>query len=672
MTGRSRRSSWIRGAACLVALLVASGCAPKSVRVADQFARDGNWDGAILIYQEALSKRPDDAALQDKLNRAKLESAKRYHERGVALLEQGALPQAVDALKQAVALSPNTEVYRVALGRALKLKDAEDRYQSGLQLLKTEKYSDAIREFERAVELSPAHAAAAKAIVDASDRKKLLDASDELTLTSTQPITLRFQNAKLKEVFDLLSKTSGVNFLFDRDIRDEPMTIFVKNSTFRDALNLVLTTNNLFMKRVAADTILVLPKTKQKIDQYQDLMIRTFYLSNAKAKDMVNLLRTMLETRRMFVNEDLNTIVMRDTPDKLRLAEKIIEANDRQGAEVMLEVEVLEISRNNTLKYGWNFFRGDQPGISAVASINTNPQLTLGTLQNIGSGDVLVTLPSLLINFIKLDSNAKTLANPKIRVVDNKSAKINIGDKVPIQLSTTTSAPATATTTGVPTTTSSTEFKDVGIKLEIKPSIRLNNDVTMDIKLDVTSIGDLDPQAKQFRFGTRSTDTTINVRDGETVVLGGLIRDEDRKSVNKVPILGDIPILGKLFSSTDTQKVKSDVVLTITPRVIRGLSAPEGGVQSFWSGTEEGFSTQPLFTPSESVSQPTATEPGETVPMGGTMLAPSIPGSSSGPVPGPTTPGRPFVTPPSRQGTPPVGFPVKPTAPVIPAPSTAQ
>ncbi|MFZ5863489.1 MAG: secretin N-terminal domain-containing protein [Nitrospirota bacterium] len=665
MTGRSARRSWTRGAAWLVVFVLAVGCTPRSVRVADQFAREGNWDGAILIYQEAVAKRPDDAALQDKFNRAKEQAAKRHHERGEALLEQQAWPQAVEALKQAVALAPNTEAYRVTLSRGVKLKDAEDRYQAGLQLLKTEKYQDATREFERAVELSPSHAGAAKAIADTRARKKLLDASDELTLTSTQPITLRFQNAKLKEVFDLLSKTSGVNFLFDRDIRDDPITIFVKNTTFRDALNLVLTTNNLFMKRVAADTILILPKTKQKIDQYQDLMIRTFYLSSAKAKDMVNLLRTMLETRRMFVNEDLNTIVMRDTPDKIRLAEKIIEANDRQGAEVMFEVEVLEISRNHTIKYGWNFFRGDQAGASANLSLKTNP-LTLDALQEIGRGEVLITLPSVLVNFIKLDSNAKTLANPKVRVLDNKSAKINIGDKVPIQLSTTTSAPATATSTGVPTTTQTTEFKDVGIKLEIKPSIRLNNDVTMDLKLDVTSIGDLDPQAKQFRFGTRTTDTTINVRDGETVVLGGMIRDEDRKSMNKVPILGDLPILGKLFSSTDTQKVKTDVVLTITPHVIRGLSAPDGGVQSFWSGTEEGFATQPLFTPSEAVSQPSNGGPGETVPMGGTLTAPSSGGASS-----PTTPGRSTVAPPppSRQGTPPVVFPVRPD---IPAPSTAQ
>ncbi len=666
MPGRSRRWSWTRGAACLVGLLLAAGCAPKSVRVADQFARDGNWDGAIMIYQEALSKRPDDPALQDKLSRAKVGSAKRHHERGEALLEQRAVPQAVDELKQAVALDPNTETYRITLGRAFRLKDAEDRYQSGLQLLKTEKYQDAIREFERAVELSPAHAAAAKAIVDASERKKLLDASDELTLTSTQPITLRFQNAKLKEVFDLLSKTSGVNFLFDRDIRDEPMTIFVKNTTFRDALNLVLTTNNLFMKRVAADTILILPKTKQKIDQYQDLVIRTFYLSSAKAKDIVNLLRTMLETRRMFVNEDLNTIVMRDTPDKIRLAEKIIEANDRQVAEVMFDVEVLELSRANFLKYGWNLT--SPGGVTGGISISQSGGSTLSSIQDLTGADFVLTLPSVQVSVIKTDSNAKTLANPKIRVVDNKTAKVNIGDKVPIKLSTTTVAAASTTTAANQTITSSTEFKDVGIKVEIKPNVRLNNDVTMDLKLDVTSLGEFDTRAEQYRFGTRTTDTTINVRDGETVIIGGLIRDDDRVSVNKIPGLGDLPVIGKLFATTEKSKGKSDIVLTITPHVIRGLSAPEGGVQSFWSGTEEGFSTQPLFTPSEAVSQPTSAEPGVTVPMGGTMLAPSTP---AGPVPG-SAPGRPSVTPPARQGTPPVVFPVKPATPVIPAPSTAQ
>jgi general secretion pathway protein D len=279
------------------------------------------------------------------------------------------------------------------------------------------------------------------------------------------------------------------------------------------------------------------------------------------------------------------------------------------------------------------------------------------------------------VSLIKTDSNAKTLANPKIRVVDNKSAKINIGDKIPILLSTTTTAAATTTVAGNQTTTTSTEFKDVGIKLEIKPNVRLNNDVTMDLKLDVTSLGDFDERVGQFRFGTRSTDTTINVRDGETVVIGGLIRDDDRTSINKLPWLGDLPVLGKLFATTQNETQKTDVLLTITPRVIRGLSAPEGGVQSFWSGTEEGYSTQPLFQPSEAVSQPADSGPGETVPLG----SPSITPSQGRPVPGvPAVPPRPSVTP-QRQPSPPIApppgqpaAPVVPSLPVLPAPSTAN
>jgi general secretion pathway protein D len=669
MTGSPTIRSVVRAAAVVLALLIAAGCTPRPVRVADQFAREGNWEGAVMVYQEALSKRPDDEQLRAKLDRAKVEAAKSYHARGTTLLAQRAVGPAVEALKQAVAYDPNTEAYRVTLAQALKTKEAEERYQAALQLLKTERHQDAIAEFERVLALDPAHPGAIDGIRDASNRQKLLAASDELTLTSDQPITLRFQNARLKEVFDLLSKTAGVNFLFDRDIRDEPVTIFVKNTSFRDALNLVLTTNNLFMKRVAADTVLVLPKTKQKIDQYQDLMIRTFYLSSAKAKDVVNLLRTMLDTRRMFVNEDLNTIVMRDSPDKIRIAEKIIEANDRQVAEVMFEIEVLEVTKIDFFKMGWNLRSGAG---DATASLGVSPNpIALDAVSDLTSADFLLTLPSVEVSLIKSDANSKTLANPKIRVVDNKTAKINIGNKIPILLSTTTTAAATTVIAGNQSTTTSTEYKDVGIKLEIKPNIRLNNDVTMDLKLDVTSLGEFDERANQYRFGTRTTDTTINVRDGETVVIGGLISDEDRGAANKIPWLGDVPVLGKLFATTEKEKRKIDVLLTITPRVIRGLSAPEGAVQSFWSGTEEGYSTQPLFTPSEAVSQPASNGPGETVPLRPPAIAPTAP-LMPAPLPPAAAPGPPTVQPQSRSNQPAVVFPATPAEPAVPTPSTAN
>lgn len=640
----------------LVALfaLGAAGCASKPARVGDQFAREGNWDAAVMLYQEAAAKRPDDQRLRAKLDEARGRAAKAHFTRGEALLAQRAVGLAVEALKQAVTLDPNQDAYRQALSKALRSKEAEERYAAGAQLLKAEKLAEAMEVLQKALELDPGLSAAQKALDDATERQKLLEASGELNLTSTQPITLRFQNAKLKEVFDLLAKTSGVNFLFDRDIRDDNITIFVKNTSFRDALNLVLTTNSLFMKRVGVDTLLILPKTQQKIDQYQDLLIRTFYLSNTRAKDMVNLLRTMLDTRRVFVNEELNTIVMRDTPDKIRLAEKIIEANDRQVAEVMFEVEVIEISRANSLKYGWNLT--SPGGITAGINVSKTPSLNLGNVQDLTGADFILTLPAVQVSMIKTDSDAKTLANPKIRVLDNKTAKVNIGDKVPIRLSTTTSAPTSTTTSATQTTTTSTEFKDVGIKVEVKPSIRLNNDVTMDLKLDVTALGEFDTRVEQYRFGTRSTDTTINVHDGETVVIGGLIRDDDRVSINKIPGLGDLPVLGKLFSTTEKTKGKSDIVLTITPRVIRGLSAPDSGVQSFWSGTEETFATQPMFSPSDAISVPGASGgPGTATP-----LAPANP-----PPPVSTPP----LPPGDRRLTPDIPpFPSIPSQPTLPRP----
>src|SRR2546427_9578208 len=191
--------------------------------------------------------------------------------------------------------------------------------------------------------------AAQDGLVQLAEKQK----SVALPLTgSRQPITLKFQNARTKEVFEVLARAGGINILFDKDMKDDPITIFVKDATFEDALNLILTTQGLFMRRLAYDTIIVIPRTKQKLDQYQDLMIRTVYLSNAKAKDVVNLLRTMLETKRIFVNEDVNAIVMRDTADKVKLAERIILANDRKQGEVVFEIEVLEVDKTLSDKFG--------------------------------------------------------------------------------------------------------------------------------------------------------------------------------------------------------------------------------------------------------------------------------------------------------------------------------
>ncbi|MCX5724394.1 MAG: hypothetical protein NTX84_07775, partial [Nitrospirae bacterium] len=260
-------------------------------------------------------------------------------------------------------------------------------------------------------------------------------------------------------------------------------------------------------------------------------------------------------------------------------------------------------------KYGLNFAKQAGAGVipsGGTGGISTSPtQSTYRQLTSIGPESYLFTLPaSVLIDFFKQDSDAKTLASPKLRVLNNKSASINIGDKQPILLSTTNVLPGQAATGAVPTTSTVTsiEFKDTGVKFTVEPSINLMDEVTLKLKVEVTNLGDqvtlqASPEIKQFRFGTRVAETVLSLKDDETVVLAGLIQDVERKTRSTVPLLGDIPLLGHLFSSVTKDRVETEVVLTLTPRVVRTMAAPPMATQAMWSGTENAYATTQLYPP---------------------------------------------------------------------------
>ena len=588
----------------MVSVLLAACATTMDVELGDRYMEEGHWEEAVVAYQRALKEDPFNVPLQAKFNAAKARASAIYQERGRAALKERNVPLAIEAFKRALSLDPSNLQNQAALAEAIRFKDAQDRVMIGQKLLKAGRWEESAEAFERALELDPDLKAAQDGLVQLAEKQRT--AVPPLS-GSRQPITLKFQNARTKEVFEVLARSGGINFLFDKDLKDDPITIFIKDAPFEEALNIILSTQNLFMRRLAADTILIIPKSKQKLDQYQDLLIRTFYLSTAKAKDMVNLLRTMLETKRIFVNEDLNAIVMRDSQDKVRLAERIILANDRKAGEVLFEIEVLEVDKTKTDKYGVNFAKqagaaAVPPGTTTFPGVSTATTFTYQQLTNLGPASYLFTIPaSVLLDFFKTETDAKTLANPKIRVVNNKQAKVNIGDKVPILLSNTNTIPGTLPGT-VPSTSTITsiEFKDTGVKLTVEPNIHLNNDVTIKLQIEVTRLGDLvilqnNPLVQQFKFGTRTAETTLSLKDGESVVIGGLIQDEDRTTVEKVPGLGDIPVLGEVFKHTQRDIVRTDVILTITPRIVRGLEVPGVDDQAFWSGTEEAYGLKPLF-----------------------------------------------------------------------------
>ena len=309
------------------------------------------------------------------------------------------------------------------------------------------------------------------------------------------------------------------------------------------------------------------------------------------------------------MNESLNAVVLRDLPEKLQLAEQIIFANDQRDSEVVFDIEVLEVNRTKSRRLGAQFAKqagaGVFPGTKSLNFSTIGQAFTFQQLTSLGKDSLLFTFPSsLLLEFFKSESDAKTLASPKLRVLNNQKASINIGDKQPILLSTTNVNPGIGTGT-VPTTSTvtSVEFRDTGVKVDVEPSIHLTGQVTIKLKVEVTRLGDQvtlqdKPPITQFRFGTRTAETTLNLRDGETVILAGLIQEEDRRTQDTVPGLDEIPLVGDLFFKTK-EKIQTEVMIAITPRIIRHVTPPSLAKQTLWSGTGTHYATKPLFAPQE-------------------------------------------------------------------------
>lgn len=601
---RTYRSGLDAVSRALISSALIVGCAPPEVRTAEQLAALGQWDAAVAAYREAQKQAPFDETIRKRLQEAKARAAEQHDVEGRRLLEGNQVAEALSEFKVALGLDPSRSEYHAAMGDALRLREAREQLQLGDKLRSLGRLAEALEAYERASELDPNLTRALEGITAMTKQQR----AGNVLGGSGQPITLRFQNARLKEVFEILARAGDLNVIFDREVRDDPVTIFIKDTSFDEALNLILNTNALFARRIGPDTLLIIPNTKLKQDQYQDLMIRTFYLSNARAKDLANLLRTMLESKHVYVNEPLNAIVVRDQPIKLQLAERILLANDRRESEVELDVEVLEVNRTKSQQYGLNFAKSAAAGafppgfggaLSSAASRFTYRQLT-----DLGPDSYLLSLQaSLLLDFFKQESNAKTLASPKLRVLNGKQASVNIGEKQPILLSTTNVLPGQAATGAVPTTSTVTsiEFKDTGVKLTVEPTIHLADELTLKLKIEVTRLGDLvtlqaSPEIKQFRFGTRTAETILNMNNDESVILAGLIQDEDRKTRVTVPGLGEIPVLGEVFSTTNQEAITTEVVLTITPHIIRNVAMPGIETQTFWSGTETTYAMTPLFT----------------------------------------------------------------------------
>ena len=407
-----------------------------------------------------------------------------------------------------------------------------------------------------------------------AEQVRLQKAKSVKKLAFNQPVTMEFRDVGIKTIFQSLSNTTNINFVLDKDIpSDQKATIFVKSMAFNDALDLLLQSNQLEKKVLSEQSAMIYINDVMHQREYKDLSVRSYTLDYADAKQITTILRSMLNLRIIETDARLNTLLIKDSPEILQLAEKIIYAQDKPDPEVMLELQVMEVKRSYLQRLGVQTPNGLSVPVPASGV------LTVKDLNNVTSNALVVNgIPGLVFNTTNGDANL--LANPRIRVKNKDVAKIHIGEKVPVFTS-------NVAATGVSSET--IQYIDAGLKLEVEPSVSSTEDITIKINLNVGSIGDKVTSSaggQAFRVGTRFTSTQLRLHDGETQVLAGLIDDQDRKNVSGIPGLSNLPIIGRLFSNQTDDKSKTEIVLTVTPHIIRPRTAQEAHEAEIWTGSE--------------------------------------------------------------------------------------
>lgn len=576
--------------ALLAAVLLAGCAAQRKYNEGLELIEAGQYEEGVARLEEAHQLDPASPAYRSGYIRSRDAVVQRLLAQAEAARQQARWEDAEGLYRRILAVDPANVRAQAGLDGLATAKRQRARLQEAEAALKAGRASEAEAAVRGVLREAPGSREAANLLRRVEEKLAREPAvGPRLKPTIRTPVSLEFREASLRQVFDILAQNAGVNVLFDRDVRpDLRISIVVKDKSIEDVIRYILATNQLAQKVLDEDTLLIYPNAPAKQKEYQDLVFRTFYVGNAEAKVTANLVKSLVKPKELFVDEKLNLIVVRDTPEAVRMAERLIANQDLAEPEVVLEVEVLEVGSDLLTEIGIRW--PDQVAYSVVGAAGTAGSLTLPELHNRSADLVRVALndPLLVATLRGADSRASILANPRIRVKNREKAKVHVGDKVPV---------ITTATTATGVITESVSYLDVGLKLDVEPTVHVEDEVNIRIGLEVSSIvreirsplGSL-----TYRVGARSASTVLRLKDGETQMLAGLINDEERKSVNKVPGLGDVPLLGRLFSSHKDVMSKTEIVLLITPRLVRNLARPGPSEAEFASGTETSMGVVPV------------------------------------------------------------------------------
>ena len=545
-------------AAWLALCLFAGGCAASgALRRGSDAEHRQDYDLAVVEYAKSLRLRPDDANTRAALERAKLRASDEHFSRGRRLAATGKFDQALVEYQVAAELNPsNGDLDRELLATRTKLRTKIAVAREGKTELQTL--------IERARDLPPP--------------------GMDLPAGVKMPASLTFRDATSRDVFTAISRLANISLIFDSAFRDTPVTVDLRNATLDDALATVAGATRTFFRVTAQKTIIVIPDTPAKRREYEEEIVRTFYLSNADLKETMDLLRMVLDARRISPTTALNALTIKDSPERISAAGRVISAIDKARPEVIIDVELIEVDRTKLQEYGLQIATPGSPGINGNVSIaNGTSGISLSALRNLSQADLLLaSLPSLYYRLLKSDTNTRTLANPQLRTTDGTAAQARFGEQVPVPV--TTFAPlATGGAAQQPIT--SFNYQNIGVNIDITPRTHHDDDVSLTLKIAVTNISGTGFGGLPT-FGNREINTIITLRDGETNMLAGLIRDDERHALDGIPGLSDLPLVGRLFAHNTKSTTQTDIILTLTPHIIRVLDLTEADLRPFRVGRD--------------------------------------------------------------------------------------
>jgi type II secretory pathway component HofQ len=628
----------------MVAVVLAGCAASRAFTRGERAARQGDWDTAVEYYRQAVQDDPDRAEYKIAYERATFAAAAAHADRARKAEEEGRLEEALREYRRASELdSSNRQV-------AAKAGEIERTLRDRLEASRPRPQIEKLREEARR-------------------------SSPEPLLSPTSPLgPVRFENASARDVLNFIGESTGINVLFDREFPDRGISIDVENVTLEEALQQIMVTNQMFYKVLNERTILVAQDTTQKRGQYEDQVVRTFFLSHADATEMQQLLIGIIRIAGMAVqpqfvaNKTTNTLTARASTAVMAIIERMLAANDKPRAEVIIDVQILEVSRERAKQYGLNLSAYQiggifSPEVSPSSGDNgaSVPPFNLNTIsQGVSTADFYLSVPTAVLNFLESDSRTKVLAKPQLRGTEGQKVQLNLGEDVPIP-STSFTPLATGGASVNPLT--SFGYRTIGIIVEMTPRVTYEGEIVLDLTVENSARGGDVVIAGQAlpAFSSRKVATRLRLRDGEPNLLAGLLREDERRVLTGFPGILRMPVLQQLFGNNDSTIRQTDIVMLLTPRIVRSHELTAADLAPIYIGPQSNFALGGGPPPLINVAPP---EPPIVV-GGKPTLAPAptpqVPVGTS-PIPGFTMP------PPAPAPAAPAPSPVTPAAPVPAAP----